>query len=702
MAVAEPHVPAAEPAPSAPPRAPRLLLVAFAALLALAAFAGGSTEVPEESRLQIGLLAVAAAAAAAWLYGHGLAPSASRTAWVGVGLLAAFALWSGASIAWSVTPDRSWLALDRALAYALTVVLGIALGSSLSRAHARTCAALALAAGLVALYALGGKTLPGVTLGGLLDLDRAGELSRLSAPLGYWNALGLIVALATLPALAVALERARAAAARLVALAGTSVLLVVLVLTYSRGSLVALGVALVVVLALAREQSRILTWLAAAALGAAAPLAVALARDDLTTDGLALARREDDALLLLGTLLLSLGVLLALGRGLIALERRAAFTPRRDRVATRALAAIAALVLVAAVLGVGASDGGFGGAADDFTQARADAVTDPGRVLSTGSGNRWAWWKEAVGAWSDRPVAGWGAGSFPVTHELYRSGSLDVRQPHSMPLQWLAETGVIGLGLALGGLLALVGAAVARVRRSDGDRIAAAALAAMGVAWLVHAGFDWDWDIPGATLPMLLALGVAVSRPAQDARPRPPRTPAARGSALAAIVAGLLVAAVLAALPALAASRTERALDLAAQDDAEPARLADAAEQAELAARLFPVSVEPLFATASIAQRLGDRAQARRQVVRAIDRQPFSSEAWTRLVRLEIARGDRAAIERGARRLVELDPQDAGVLDLAQRAQSALTPPEGSATATGSPLPQDVVPAVPPLVPLEP
>jgi len=147
---------------------------------------------------------------------------------------------------------------------------------------------------------------------------------------------------------------------------------------------------------------------------------------------------------------------------------------------------------------------------------------------------------------------------------------------------------------------------------------------------------------------------------------------------------------VLAALPALSASRTEAALDLAAQEDTDPARLAGAAERAELAARLFPVAVEPLFATASIAQRLGDPAQARRQVVRAIDRQPYSSEAWTRLVRLEIARGDRAAIERGARRLAALDPQDAGVLDFARRALAALTPPEGSATATGSPLPQEV------------
>lgn len=701
MAVAASHAPAAGRAPTAPAppsRAPRLLLVALAVLVAVAAFAGGSTDVPEESRLQLGLLAVAGAAAAAWLYGGGLAFCASRTAWSGVALLAAFALWSGASIAWSVTPDRSWSELNRGIAYALIAVLGIALGSSLLRAHARACAALSVAVGLVALYALGAKTLPGFTLGGLIDLDRAAELTRLSAPLGYWNALGLLVALAALPCLAVALDRGRALGVRLTALAGTAVLLLVLALTYSRGAAVALGVALVVVLALSPARARILAWLAAAALGAAGPLLVAVSRDDLTTDGLALARREDDALLVLGALLVAIGLLVVIGRSLVALEGRGAFTPARDRLAVAALAAVTALVLVVAVAGVAASDGGFAGAADDFTQTRADALTDPGRFLSTNSGNRWAWWKEALGAWSDRPVAGWGAGSFPVTHELYRAEPLDVQQPHSMPLQWLAETGAIGFALALGGLLALIGAALARVRETDGERIASAALAASGVAWLVHSLYDWDWDIPGATAPMLLALGVVAGRPATAT----PRSPVARGLGLGGVVAGLLAAAVLAALPALADSQTERALDLAAAEDSGPTQLAEAAAQAELAARLFPVSVEPLFATASIAQRIGDVPQARRQVFRAIDRQPESSEAWARLVRIELVRGDLPGLERAARRLVTLDPRDPGTLDLAGRAQAALTLPEGSPTATGSPLPKPVAAGPPPPAPVAP
>ena len=67
-------------------------------------------------------------------------------------------------------------------------------------------------------------------------------------------------------------------------------------------------------------------------------------------------------------------------------------------------------------------------AADEFTEVQRDPIYDPDRLLTTGSGNRWSWWSEAVGAWSDEPVLGWGAGSFAVTRRLYRVAPADVQQ----------------------------------------------------------------------------------------------------------------------------------------------------------------------------------------------------------------------------------------------------------------------------------
>ena len=41
----------------------------------------------------------------------------------------------------------------------------------------------------------------------------------------------------------------------------------------------------------------------------------------------------------------------------------------------------------------------------------------------------------------------------------------------------------------------------------------ALACVAAGVAWLVHGLIDWDWDIPGVTIPALALLAVAAAIP---------------------------------------------------------------------------------------------------------------------------------------------------------------------------------------------
>jgi hypothetical protein len=584
MVVAAPNAtatgrdPSAAPAPPAA-RAPGLLLLALAAILVVAALSDGSGGVARESRLELAILAVSGFACAAWLFGTGLVPSAGRLGWTGVVALAAFAVWSAASVAWSVAPDRSWEHANRAIAAVLFLVLAIAVGSSLTRARERTGVALAVAAALVAAYSLLAGSVPGSE-----------------------SSLGLLMALAVLPGLAIAGDRGRGRPERLFGLAGVALLGFVLGLHHSPGAIIALAVGVGVLFALSGRATRLLVL------------------------------------------------------------------------------ALALVALVAVLAGVAGSDRGFRDAGD------RNPFTSEQRVTL---------WDEALGAWSDRPLEGWGAGSFPVTHRLYRPRAFDARQPHSMPLQWLAETGAIGCALAIGGLLALIAAAVAAVPLRGG--LAGAALVAVGAAGFVHSAFDAAWSTPGVALFVLLAGGVAVGRPA--AVVAVPRSAAARGLGLAAALTALLVAAVLATLPALAASRTERAVGLAGADDADPAQLADAAAQAELAARLFPVAVEPLFATASIARRIGDLEQSRRQLFRAVERQPESSGAWARLVRIELLRGDRPSIERSARRMLALDPRDPKVLALAAQASAALQRPEGSATATGSPLPQRVPVAPPPLAP---
>ena len=54
-------------------------------------------------------------------------------------------------MAWSISPDQSWLWANRAIAYTLVALLALALGSSLPRAQERVAAGFLGIATLVSL-----------------------------------------------------------------------------------------------------------------------------------------------------------------------------------------------------------------------------------------------------------------------------------------------------------------------------------------------------------------------------------------------------------------------------------------------------------------------------------------------------------------------------------------------------------------------
>ena len=693
MAVAPPSTATSSAAAGANPRAAWALLTALLLAAGYAAFSRGAGQLPQESWLQLWLLALAVLATGAALYGGGVRPAASPLAWAGVGLLAAFAVWTGVTILWSVMPDRSWISLNRAIAYALCVVLAIAVGSSLPRAVERAAKGIAIVSVPVALYALGGKTLPEV-------FDHAGDLARLRAPFGYWNALALFCVVALFPMLRLAADPLRATWRRLAALGGVYLLLIVIALTFSRGGILAFVVGMTVFTIFTTERMRTLFALWAAMVFSLIPLGVALTNVFLTTNGVPAEQRSGPAMKVLIAFLVAGAFLLLVGRGLIALERGRAFTPARGRRAGGVLAIGTGILLALAAFNALVT-GQFAAAARSFTDTKeGGSLTDPTRLLSTNSGNRWTWWQEAAGAWSDKPLGGWGAGSFPVTHDLYRTRLLPVQQPHSVPLQFLAETGLVGMLLAMGGLLALLAAAVARTREREWavagappGRGYAAALLAAPAAWIAHSFYDWDWDIPGATLPMLIALGVVVARPARERFAPPPR-PGEGGVRALGFALGVLVvilAVVSATLPALAQTRTSAALVAVGEENLTEEQLADAAATAELAADLNPLAVEPLIASASIAERRGRVEEARSYLLSALERQPDNVEVWYALARVDgVLRLDRASFVREAQRALELDPLNPVAFALARRAQQALIAPSESATATGAPIPTQV------------
>ena len=368
-----------------------LAAIGLGAAVAFAAFADGAIALPNEARLQVGVAALALALGAL-LFAPRMRVSAPASGWVGLGLLAAFTVWTGITMAWSIAPDGTWAELNRALAYTLVAAIALAVGSSLPRALERAAIGYLAIATAVALYALGGKAVPGFHIGGLIDLNHTAFFSRLRAPLAYWNALALFCALAVPIAACAAAEPVRRRAGRDAAVVSLVLLLTTIGPTYSRGGFAALAVALIVLLAVGPARLRTAAVVAAGIVGAAPALVVGFTRPDLTDDLVPLSQRTDDGVLF--TLALVAGAVAAV---LVAhwLERRTdrialAGVTRRRAIAIAAVAVVAVVAL--AVGALAASDRGISGTVshslDSFKSVKYERQNDPARILQTNSGNR--------------------------------------------------------------------------------------------------------------------------------------------------------------------------------------------------------------------------------------------------------------------------------------------------------------------------
>jgi O-antigen ligase len=508
-----------------------------------------------------------------------------------VGGFVAVGVWTALSATWSRSVPRTMLELERDLVYVALATAVLLLCNSAGRWQLMwgLCAGLVVVAALALVVYLASTPKFDATQGYLLF-----------HPVGYANALGGLMALAVPLLVAFAAYDPRRAV-RSVSGASVVVSTVALFLTQNRAGFVALGVALVVWLSRTDAPARAL----AATLELAVPVGVALLTIKLLglfdthrqVADLAWRRVGAGGVVAFAVVVSAFGA--ARLRRLRLPHARVAY---RAQIGAGAAVALAGLAFCLALMG---------------------------------AGNRAQYWRVAWHSFERHLLLGTGAGTFDEQWLRYRGTGLSVQDAHSLYLETLSELGVVGLLL----LLALLAIPIVVSRRTR-DPLTTACLAAY-CAFLVHAGFEWDWEMPVVIVSGLVLASVLVrSRAGAIAFPLP-RFGRFAGAAVAALLAAFALVALVGNSDLVAAERQIARGDLGA-----------ATVQATRAKRLLPWSSEPWLVIADVRSRSLDAAGSRAALRQAIARDGADWSLWFRLA--AVSHGNERAV--ALRRAVALNP----------------------------------------------
>ena len=593
-------------------------LVAGLSVAALAADAGGY-DPTSWGWSAIALLLVIAASLVAG--GRRLAP----LEWAFLGCLAALAGWVWLSLAWSSDVSQTVEEGQRMLLYVAGPAALLLLGRR-SRVEG-LLASLGAAITAICTYALALRMLaPGRGGYQVLSAD-PGAAFRLARPLGYANALALFAVMGMLLALGFAL-RGRTVVGRALGSAALVILAPTLYFTYGRGAWLALVAGLATLIAVERERLGVVARSLAFAVAPVVAVVLASRTQALTSEPGAVAAARHDGRLLAGATVALVAVAALVPAGLDRIQGKAVLGPSSRRAFALALALLLVVVAAAGLARVGGPQAAVRRAYDAFNAPAPLVKTNESqRLFSLSGSSRSEYWRVAWREYEDHPWLGDGAGSYQRFWLRDRREGLPVLDAHSLYLETLSELGPLGLVLLLGTLALLLGAA--RVARRH--PLACAALGAY-VAFLVHAGIDWDWEMPAVTLAALVC-GVALLLAARSAE-TPPLGHASRvlGIALAAV---LFVVALVGFLGNRAAATAAEALDAA--------HLSTAASEARHARHWQPWSAEPWRLLGEAQLQAGEVGQARASFVRGIQKDRGDWELW-----LDLALASRGSERRAA------------------------------------------------------
>jgi hypothetical protein len=508
-------------------------------------------------------------------------------AWGAAVLLLGLAAWTAISLDWSPAPS---LARDESLLVAFYTVAVVVPLVTLRVAADRLAAASLVTIGLGSLALAAAVDVRFAVHPENLFVD-----GRLAFPVTYPNALAAIFLVGFWPSIGLAAEARLPAIVRAGALGGAVAMLSALLLAQSKGGAIALVVSGLIFFAVCPRRLRALvpTLIVVALVGSqgsALTESYRASRAELIS-----AMRHAGAVAAVLT-----GIAAVICLAYAVLDGRISISARVRRVAAKliAVAVVAALAggIASFLVTVNRPGHFFARQWRSFKHVPTNETAST-HFAALGS-NRYDFWRVALDEFSDHPAAGIGARGFYSVYLVERRSSETPQRAHSLELDALSETGIVGFVLLLGsgGLLFASLWPGARVS------LVGAGLLAAFAYFAVHTAVDWVWTIPEVGLPAFVLAGIGASAESRGLL-----------RARAAIPAGVAVLALSLAgfaPPWLSARFVDRAYDAGT--------VLNARNELRWARRLDPLSTDPYVAEAELARSPADIPP----LERAVDKEP--------------------------------------------------------------------------------